>query len=683
MKTKLLLTLCASAAFAANAFADNFNASGSTAVVDWPTLAAGRTPTIADQMRIQNGATANLDFGAGGSVVFGNFEHNGGAIVNLQQGKMGVGDIIFTNSTVNVFSGATLAFTRENANTGQWRFGVGRAGGTATLNIDGGLVTTETASDVTSTFNVAHDGGDNNTGAIVNITNGGQFKKGTNGNLVVNIGATSAGSTATVNISGTGSLMQTSNNAGLGNNTALFIGTSNGSNANVNVSDGGTLAIVRETGTNVFAQIGTNNAAGSTAKINVGKDGVFLVKNAGTTNGDITLNMGTASDAGVFIKKDGVMRLESATTGTTLSLKIGNNESNNLIEVDGGSIVSVTNGNDHTIIMGDTISSNSLIHLKNEGQILSQGTSNLQIEIGRNGKAEIRMDANTNLFTSGNIQMGTRASAGTVGTLNINGGHLAGKGGIGSNSGDINMATRHQTAAYLNITDGGDASIRHFRMSQKDGGDGVDGGVNSTSYVMLKDLNSVLKVNNSVVLGVEATSGNVAEVKIFSGAQLEHASGSEKFTINETGKVLMMLQGNVIPNATDIAMIKARNLTAMYNGDVFVIDGSTLHGSWANEGDYTVLLMEFANGTTLDIFGITGDLVVGTDSDADILAALMSLIDIQNNTGNAGWEDFTAADITYSGGKLYLGLHSIPEPGTYAAIFGALALAFAAYRRRK
>ena len=41
---------------------------------------------------------------------------------------------------------------------------------------------------------------------------------------------------------------------------------------------------------------------------------------------------------------------------------------------------------------------------------------------------------------------------------------------------------------------------------------------------------------------------------------------------------------------------------------------------------------------------------------------------------------------TIKDGVLYANievLNIIPEPGTYAAIFGALALAFAAYRRRK
>ena len=40
-------------------------------------------------------------------------------------------------------------------------------------------------------------------------------------------------------------------------------------------------------------------------------------------------------------------------------------------------------------------------------------------------------------------------------------------------------------------------------------------------------------------------------------------------------------------------------------------------------------------------------------------------------------------EILYNGGTAYqLGLN-IPEPAEWAAIFGAIALAFAAYRRRK
>ena len=86
-------------------------------------------------------------------------------------------------------------------------------------------------------------------------------------------------------------------------------------------------------------------------------------------------------------------------------------------------------------------------------------------------------------------------------------------------------------------------------------------------------------------------------------------------------------------------------------------------------------------GTTVDLFWFDGDDV------SDIGAQLQAIIDSDENgkyefvdvkTGNTYYAEFSSEDPTVFSVTL-----SVPEPSTWAAIFGALALAFAIYRRRK
>ena len=132
-------------------------------------------------------------------------------------------------------------------------------------------------------------------------------------------------------------------------------------------------------------------------------------------------------------------------------------------------------------------------------------------------------------------------------------------------------------------------------------------------------------------------------------------------------------------------MVKTVNLQLYKSDDTvsnpFVIDGSSLgRMEYASEGDiYEIALMEVSGSISLN--GVEQD--ISGMSDEAIQDFVSSLFSFENNTGSDYWEDFDASNVSYNGGTFYISLTYVPEPSTIAAIFGALALAFAAYRRRK
>lgn len=89
----------------------------------------------------------------------------------------------------------------------------------------------------------------------------------------------------------------------------------------------------------------------------------------------------------------------------------------------------------------------------------------------------------------------------------------------------------------------------------------------------------------------------------------------------------------------------------------------------------------FVSGTTTPNFTVTGNQVIGTDYNGSYTDANGAV----QFTGNFTSISFTAVYAgtgVQDGIALQVGVAAIPEPSTYVAIFGALALGLAAWRRR-
>lgn len=104
-------------------------------------------------------------------------------------------------------------------------------------------------------------------------------------------------------------------------------------------------------------------------------------------------------------------------------------------------------------------------------------------------------------------------------------------------------------------------------------------------------------------------------------------------------------------------------LLSVYDGSTVSLDAESSLSIDALE----VVLSELKEGTNYNLSGIFGD------DTSIVLSAVESNITMSDELGNS----FKA--VVSGDGQIT----AVPEPATYAAIFGALALAFAAYRRRK
>ncbi len=153
-----------------------------------------------------------------------------------------------------------------------------------------------------------------------------------------------------------------------------------------------------------------------------------------------------------------------------------------------------------------------------------------------------------------------------------------------------------------------------------------------------------------------AASGNAVntefEFKVHASAQVDILLGDEN-AISYGGLV-----------SYENALINAMYFKQFEGG--LTVDFSNITG--LEEGLYSFALFASNSGQNLD-FGNWSDLF------------LKGVVETENVKLYFDEEDGKCYDI--SGNILYLNVQVVPEPATYAAIFGALALAFAAYRRRK
>lgn len=216
----------------------------------------------------------------------------------------------------------------------------------------------------------------------------------------------------------------------------------------------------------------------------------------------------------------------------------------------------------------------------------------------------------------------------------------------------------------------------------------AQGGANAKATLIIKDAGSVVKAMNTndsnylFSLGMNVAdgdkyTGNSAIVEIHTGAQFANTNNGIS-SIKDSAQFTFVLDSANIDYAST-AMFSTRNL-AVYKTNAtvsnpFVIDGANLGAvNGLSEGD----IAEFV------IMTISGDATLNNAIlDFSNIELIAGIFEFKNNTDLADWEDFGLENLSFAGGNLVLSLTYVPEPSTYAAIFGALALAFAAYRRRK
>ena len=157
----------------------------------------------------------------------------------------------------------------------------------------------------------------------------------------------------------------------------------------------------------------------------------------------------------------------------------------------------------------------------------------------------------------------------------------------------------------------------------------------------------------------DASISGGAVLTLEQGAVLEIASGKTLSVLDDSEIIF-----NVDAAASDATKILlGENSKLVFGSDSKIT--INLDGVISPDDSYTFSVIET----------VAGSQVIGTDS-------LKKENVILNINGEAYDSEKWGFDFDPSTGSLNINVN-VPEPATYAAIFGALALAFAAYRRRK
>ena len=485
-----------------------------------------------------------------------------------------------------------------------------------------------------------------------------------------------------------GGLMTTTGNINMGNN----------SNSDVKINVSGENSVWNTSG---YVYVGKN--ADSTASVSVSgggtinSDGQFWLQNGGLTlndggtfnsnstflviGGGLTVNNGGVfnSNAGVEVQNNNVLINEGGQYNVVnaSTLAIGNKADQTAsFTIDGGILNMNATNSDYNVYISNNATATASLKITNGGT-MQQGSGAKNIQVWMNsgsGTLEIsdggKWFANTNFYVGG--------ASGANSTLILNNGKIANSAGTGASS-DIKLAYAANSTARFEVSNGGTALLRTFQMAQ--------GGANANATLIIKDAGSFVRATNTndsnylFSLGMNVSdgdsyAGNSAIVEIYTGAQLANTNSGIS-SIKDSAQITFVLDSANIDYAST-AMFSTRNL-AVYKTDEtvsspFVIDGANLSFTSLQEGD----VVDFV------IMSVSGDATLNEEIlDFSNVELIADIFEFKNNTNLEDWEDFGLENLSFTDGNLVLSLTYVPEPSTYAAIFGALALAFAAYRRRK
>lgn len=691
--TPLTILLASSAMFAQeitydkviSADASQSALQGNTLIQSGATLELNGDNRTNYNLKIEEGAvldfTANDAFkwGTGSGPVENSIENYGTIYVLAgKEFRFGDSDSMGAKTTLNLYNGSILT-TKEGTGT----FNIANYRGEDTvINIYTGAKI-ENVGTLTT-----WDRGNNNADTqkfSVNVA-GGKFSVANMnlGNQPSNRGITTH---SEINVLD-GGLMTTTGNINMGNNSksdvkinvsgensvwnstgTIYVGRNADSSAGITVSNGG---VINSAYTNLQNGGLTVNDGGTFNS----NSGFFVI------NGGLTVNNGGVfnSNAGVEVQNNNVLVNEGGSynvvKGSTLAIGNKADQTANFT-VDGGSFNLTATNSDFNIYVANNSTATANLKITNGGVFQqASGAKNTQVWMNSgSGTLEIsdggKWFANTNFYVGG--------ASGANSTLILNNGKIANSAGTGYSS-DIKLAYAANSTAKFEVSNGGSALLRTFQMAQ--------GGANAKATLIIKDAGSVVKAMNTndsnylFSLGMNVADGdkyvgNSALIEIHTGAQFANTSNGIS-SIKDSAQFTFVLDSANIDYAST-AMFSTRNL-AVYKTNAtvsnpFVIDGANLGAvNGLSEGD----IAEFV------IMTISGDATLNGDIlDFSNIESIAGIFEFKNNTDLADWEDFGLENLSFADGNLVLSLTYVPEPSTYAAIFGAIALAFAAYRRRK
>lgn len=451
-----------------------------------------------------------------------------------------------------------------------------------------------------------------------------------------------------------------------GNNNIKIQGKTNASDININgaikANNGGKITLF------------VNDSSNTTANFNLGATGsingnvTFTIGQHGI--GNFNLNGGTiniTNDVKLADRSDGMGNLvinSGSLTMTGKTITANDNSGSGSITVNGGelNLANIRMGNGtHNAALADSF------YKQTAGTTTLTGTMSFATASGTNSSAEIfggSLSAKEIILSQFGGTASMKMSAGNLtvtDALRVGGNFATGAAGTGSL--DISGVT---------------ASLARF-----------DIGYNAKGAVATTTISGDASVTSSFRLAVGANlsaiegSTNSSKLIVKNGATLS-TTGTANVDIYDTGSLTFKMDPARASSTSSMIVTKNVNLFKSdgADSDLLIVDGADLTSAIS---DITVVLMELGLNGKINFNGSAIFTATTTATTADLVAALEENSAMQfTNFDSSIWGEVGLSNLEYqaSTGKILFNL-SVPEPSTYAAIFGALALALAVYRRRK
>lgn len=260
----------------------------------------------------------------------------------------------------------------------------------------------------------------------------------------------------------------------------------------------------------------------------------------------------------------------------------------------------------------------------------------------------------------------------------------------------ISSLYENETGFSVNIGDNATLTVASGTIEAKSftlgNGSTVNGSISSSGSLELNDgniINGNVKATDVVINSGASISGITDfrnSLTVNSGASVKLADYfhlNNTITLNNPGTKAIYSNIEFWLNADSALNIHLGNNSLAAVNDRFKALIYTLYGK-AGEGQIgegakiNVYLSDFVLGEDF-VYGEQYKIALICSQYADVSGweSLFNLVD------DSDFADFVEGSLVHENNTWWITVQSVPEPSSYAAIFGALALAFAAYRRRK
>jgi fibronectin-binding autotransporter adhesin len=550
-----------------------------TSTIDVAT--AGNTLTFTGSTASTTGALAKA--GSGTLVFTGSAAYTGATAINagtLQLGNGGTTGALNASSAISGSAGATLAFSRSDTITQGTHFNSVIGGAINVAQIGTGTVTLSGANTYTGTTSVS-------SGVLVTSTS----------NRIANNSP----------IQMTGGTLQFG-----GDDTVAAIG---GTGGTIDVGISRLTSSVTTSSTFSGSLIGNRTAGAGAGFSGFSKTGSGTL----TLAGNVSFAANSPTWQNTLQIDGGELVLAGTTTNTSMGTRIYND-----------STLRFTSGS-HSLGSGGLIVAS--------GQAIVDGgqvNTNSNLGFGNTGTSALTINGGTMTVTTGGINVGNSAFAGSIATLNLNGGLLqvgqilwggSGSGAVTFNGGTFQMQS---TSALPSGTN----SVGNFLdLNVGNGGAIIDTGTFSNTIA-----------RPLVALGGTATGGltklgsatlTLANANTFSGGVTLSAGQFNINHANALGTGTFTISSGTIDNGSGAAITLATNNAQAWNSDFTFVGSSALN---LGTGDVTLGANRVVTVTssTLAVGGAIGGAFTLTKAGAGTLVLSASNARTQATTINAG-----------------------------------------------